>query len=86
MKIKKFNKFNENNTDHKSEHDNYMFFSNLDHIDRMSSEMIKMDKKIIDGMLTDGHDWANDHVSKAMESLEHVYNFLHSALREDEKI
>jgi hypothetical protein len=84
MKIKKFNSFNENventDTDDRSENSNYMFFSNLGHIDRMSSEMMEMDESQIDEMLTDGHDWANDHISKAMESIDHVYNFLQDRL------
>lgn len=62
------------------DNDNYMFFANLQHIARMSSEIMKMDESKIDEMLTDGHDWANDHISKSMESIEHVYNFLLSSL------
>lgn len=60
--------------------DNYMFFANLKHIIRMASEISEMDDSKIDEMLTNGHDWANDHISKSMESIEHVYNFLVSSL------
>lgn len=71
MNIKSFNSFNEN-----SENTNYMFFANLEHICKMARELLAMDEKQIDEMLTDGHDWANDHISKSMESISHVYNFL----------
>lgn len=61
-----------------SKHDteNYMFFANLEHIVRMASEIIEMDDSMVDEILKDGHDWANDHISKSMESIQHVYNFL----------
>jgi hypothetical protein len=56
--------------------DNYMFFTNLENICRMVSEMLEMDKDEIDSMLTNGHDWAADHASKANEMVSHVYNWL----------
>lgn len=86
MGIKKFNSYNEKKSYKQIkesadyENDNYMFFANLQHINRMSSEIMNMDESEIDEMLTDGHDWANDHISKSMESIEHVYNFLLSSL------
>lgn len=73
MDIKSFKSFNEN-----SENTNYMFFANLQHICRMASEMLEMNESQIDEKLTDGHDWANDHISKSMESISHVYNFLNA--------
>jgi hypothetical protein len=82
MDIKSFKSFNEN-----SENTNYMFFANLQHICKMASEMLEMDEAQIDEMLTDGHDWANDHISKSMESISHVYNFLNASdLDSDEEI
>lgn len=71
---------------HEYENDNYMFFANLQHIVRMASEIMEMDESKIDEMLTDGHDWANDHISKSMESIEHVYNFLLSSLNGEGEI
>lgn len=81
MDIKSFKSFNEND-----ENSNYMFFANLQHICRMASEILEMDESQIDDMLTDGHDWANDHISKSMESISHVYNFLNASdLESDSK-
>lgn len=62
----------------KEETNNYMFFANLDNICRMVQDMQDMDKDLIDGLISDGHDWAPDHISKAKESISHVYNWLNS--------
>jgi hypothetical protein len=63
----------------KGDVDNYMFFANLENICRMSREILDdMDRDHIDSMLTDGHDWAADHISKSKESISHVYNWLKS--------
>lgn len=99
MSIKSFNSYNEEESKKDKrinltgkikesaeyKNDNYMFFANLQHIVRMASEIMEMDESEIDEMLTDGHDWANDHISKSMESIEHVYNFLLSSLDRDEQ-
>lgn len=57
------------------DYDNYMFFGNLENMKRMIDEIMELDPEMIDQKLTDGHDWASDHVSVASENLEHVYNF-----------
>jgi hypothetical protein len=72
MKKIKIQKFNES---HEGKSENYMFFANLNHVCRMVSEMMCMDKGDVDEILKE-HDWANDHLSKSMESIQHVYNFL----------
>lgn len=57
---------------------NYMFFSNLKRIQDLSKMILEMDQEKIDGMLNNGHDWANDHVTVAKENLSHVFDFLKS--------
>lgn len=69
--IKKFNDFNEN-----SGTQNYMFFTNLKTIKRLVDDMLKMDEKQVDDMLTDGHNWATDHMSTSKDDIEEVYNFI----------
>jgi hypothetical protein len=87
MSIKSFQSFNnkkllkENN---EVENQNYMFFANLENICRMASEILEMNESEIDSMLSDGHDWANDHISKSMEQISHVYNFLQSSMNGEE--
>jgi lysyl-tRNA synthetase class I len=62
-----------------SETDNYMFFANLENICSMVTDILEMDKEEIDKMLTEGHDWATDHISAAKESIEHVHDWLNSS-------
>jgi len=72
--IKSFNKFNENNSE--SESQNYMFFNNLATIKRLVDDMLEMDEKEVDDMLTNGHNWALDHMTTSKDDVEEVYNFL----------
>ena len=58
------------------ETESYMFFDNLETIQGMCEEMLQMDQEEVDEMLMDGHNWAEDHISTAKESLSHVRNFL----------
>jgi cell division protein FtsI/penicillin-binding protein 2 len=70
----------------KESHDesqNYMFFSNLDHICRMVTEINEMPHEQVDQMLTE-HDWASDHMSRSFESISHVYNFLKAMMNGEE--
>jgi hypothetical protein len=54
---------------------NYMFFSNLKRIKELTDMLLKMDSKKIDDMLNNGHDWANDHITKSKETLTQVFEF-----------
>jgi len=56
--------------------DNYMFFQNLKTIKRVVDKMLEMDPEIIDMILSDGHDWANDHIATSKDDVEEVFNFL----------
>jgi len=67
--IQNFNKSDE-------ELQNYMFFSNLKMIKSKVEEILSMDPKEIDAMLSDGHDWASDHISTSRDDVEEVYNWL----------
>ena len=59
-------------------HENYMFFNNLETIKRMAEELLSMDHDKMDSMMSNGHDWATDHVAVAKEDLEQVYDFFMS--------
>lgn len=65
-------------------HENYMFFGNLETMKRLIDELMKMDHSKIDSILTE-HDWASDHISVATENLEQVFDFLagHDSPEED---
>jgi len=55
---------------------NYMFFQNLTNMVKMAKEILELDSSEIDTILEDGHDWAEDHISVALENLSQVNNFL----------
>lgn len=54
---------------------NYMFFSNLRRINELSDMLLKMNPKKMDELLNNGHDWANDHITKSKETLTQVFEF-----------
>lgn len=55
---------------------NYMFFSNLKVIKDKVEQILAMDVAQVDSMLSDGHDWASDHISTSRDDVEEVYNWL----------
>lgn len=61
-----------------NEHDNYMFFANMKNMCRMCQEILDMNHDKVDQVLSDGHDWAVDHISTSKDDVEEVYNFLKS--------
>ena len=56
--------------------DNYMFFQNLKTIRDAVDEMLSLDPAMVDMVLSDGHDWANDHIATSKDDVEEVKNFL----------
>jgi len=58
------------------ETNNYMFFGNLKTIKRLVDEMLEMDEAKVDAMLSDGHNWAVDHIATSKDDVEEVFNFL----------
>ena len=55
--------------------DNYMFFQNLKTIKDNVDKLLQMDKMKIEALLSNGHDWAADHISTSKDDVEEVYNF-----------
>ncbi len=58
------------------EQQNYMFFGNLKTIKRLVDEMLEMDEAEVDAILTNGHNWALDHIATSKDDVEEVFNFL----------
>jgi hypothetical protein len=54
----------------------YMFFGNLESVNRMAHEISMMDETTVNNLLNEGHNWAEDHVSAAKEMISQVYNFM----------
>jgi hypothetical protein len=38
--------------------------------------LLEMDEEMIDQILQDGHDWADDHVSEAKTNMDQVFDFI----------
>ena len=55
---------------------NYMFFSNLKQIARQCKMLLEMEPEMIDQILLDGHDWADDHVTEAKVNMDQVFDFM----------
>lgn len=55
---------------------NYMFFSNLEQIKRQCDLLLKLDQNMVNEILDNGHDWADDHISSAKENVDQVFDFL----------
>ena len=58
------------------ESENYMFFSNLQQIARQCKMLLELDHEMIDQILLDGHDWADDHVTEAKVNMDQVFDFI----------
>ena len=54
----------------------YMFFSNLEQMKRQCEILLDMDETQVEGILENGHDWAQDHISEAKNNMDQVFDFL----------
>ena len=60
----------------KEEHnENYMFFQNLREIKSAVEELLEMDEHEIDNTISNGHDWASEHIATAKDDVEEVLSF-----------
>ena len=69
----------------RGENQHYMFFKNLETIQHCIDEIMAMDKDAIDELISNGHDWASDHVATSKDDVEEVANWLRSSLIGDEE-
>jgi hypothetical protein len=56
--------------------ENYMFFSNLKQMHRQIEFLMQIDPQVIESILQNGHDWADDHVTVAKENMDQVFDFI----------
>ena len=61
--------------------ENYMFFSNLKQMHRQIEILMQMNPAIIDMILQNGHDWADDHISEAKTNVDQVFDFIMNETR-----
>ena len=65
--------------------ENYMFFGNLQQIHRQCEMLLKMDPKVLDNIIKNGHDWADDHVSEAKNNMDQVFDFFMNETKHKDK-
>lgn len=66
------------------EETNYMFFSNLQQIKRQCELLLQLDKHMVDEILNNGHDWADDHITEAKTNIDQVFDFLMNETKKHE--
>ena len=62
----------------------YMFFSNLEQMKRQCEMLLDMDHSMVEEILEDGHDWAQDHISEAKNNMDQVFDFLMNETKKDD--
>ena len=55
---------------------NYMFFGNLKTIKKYVDALLQLDPSQVQEILSDGHDWAADHVATSKDDIQEVGDFL----------
>jgi hypothetical protein len=65
----------------KMEH--YMFFQNLKTIKHNIEEILSMDPSEVDAMISDGHDWAEDHIATAKDDVQEVADWIRAGSEEE---
>jgi sugar-specific transcriptional regulator TrmB len=64
-----------------NETENYMTFSNLQQMKRQIDMLLELDENVVDQIIQNGHDWADDHISVAKENLDQVFDFMMNETR-----
>ena len=67
----------------KETEERYMFFSNLEQMRRQCDILLDMDRDMIENILSDGHDWAQDHIAESKNNLDQVFDFLMNETKKD---
>ena len=66
-----------------TEKSRYMFFSNLEQMRRQCDLLLDLDQDMIESILDNGHDWAQDHISEAKNNMDQVFDFLMNETKKD---
>lgn len=68
------------------ENNRYMFFGNLQQIQRQAGLMLDMNEEKVNEILESGHDWAQDHIATAKESMDQVFDFLMNETKKESEV
>jgi tRNA splicing ligase len=69
--------------EHENKSSRYMFFSNLEQMRRQCDLLLDLDHSMIEEILENGHDWAQDHISEAKNNMDQVFDFLMNEVNAD---
>ena len=61
-----------------------MFFSNLEQMKRQCEILLGEDREMIESILDNGHDWAQDHIAEAKNNMDQVFDFLMNETKGDD--
>jgi hypothetical protein len=61
----------------------YMFFSNLEQMRRQCDLLLDLDPDMVESILENGHDWAQDHIAEAKNNMDQVFDFLMNESKKD---
>ena len=61
----------------------YMFFSNLEQMRRQCDLLLDLDHDMVESILENGHDWAQDHISEAKNNMDQVFDFIMNESKKD---
>ncbi len=67
----------------KEQSDRYMFFSNLEQMRRQCDLLLDLERDMVDSILDNGHDWAQDHIAEAKNNIDQVFDFLMNETKKD---
>ena len=68
---------------HEEKSQRYMFFSNLEQMKRQCEILLDMEQDMVESILDNGHDWAQDHISEAKNNMDQVFDFLMNETERD---
>ena len=71
------------NEDHRMNNSRYMFFSNLEQMRRQCDLLLDLDPNMVESILENGHDWAQDHIAEAKNNMDQVFDFLMNESKKD---
>ena len=61
---------------HREKSSRYMFFSNLEQMRRQCDLLLELDHSMVESILEQGHDWAQDHIAEAKNNMDQVFDFI----------
>jgi hypothetical protein len=61
-----------------------MFFSNLEQMRRQCDLLLDLDQNMVESILENGHDWAQDHIAEAKNNMDQVFDFIMNESKHDD--